>query len=76
MMKNYGQPVGINHNPNLLCIPDHPFRILIIAVSGSDKTNVLLNLKKLNDQIPTKFTYMQKIHSTQSINCLSMEEKK
>ena len=75
-MKNYGQPVGINHNPNWPCIPDHPFRILIIAGSGSDKNNVLLNLKKLNDQIPIKFTYMQKIHSTQSINCLSIEEKK
>ena len=27
-------------------IPDHPYRILIIGGSGSDKTNVLLNLIK------------------------------
>ena len=34
----------INHNPNWPYIPDHPYRILIIAGSGSGKTNALLNL--------------------------------
>ena len=46
MMKNYNQLVEINHNPNLLYIPDHPYRILIIVSSGTGKTNTLLNLIK------------------------------
>ena len=36
------------HNPNYPCIPDHPYRILIIGGSGSGKTNALLNL--INNQ--------------------------
>ena len=32
------------HNPNLLEIPDHPYRILLVGGSGSGKTNLLLNL--------------------------------
>ena len=32
------------HNKNWPCIPDHPYRILIIGGSESGKTNVLLNL--------------------------------
>ena len=36
------------HNPSWPCIPDHPYRILIIGGSGSGKTNALLNL--INNQ--------------------------
>ena len=43
-MKNYDQSLEINHNPNWPYIPDHPYRILIIGGSGSDKTNAILNL--------------------------------
>ena len=32
------------HNPNWLQVPDHQCRILIIAGSGSGKTNSLFNL--------------------------------
>ena len=64
-MKNYGESVQINHNPNWLYIPNH-HRILIIGGSGSAKTNVLLNLINTKNQILTK------IH----LNYLSMEEKK
>ena len=46
MMKNYDQLVDINHNPNWLYAPDHPYRILIIGGSVTRKTNVLLNLIK------------------------------
>ena len=46
MMKNYHQSVEINHNLNWPYIPDYPYRILIIAGSGSGKSNVLLNLIK------------------------------
>ena len=38
----------VNHNPNWLYIPDHPYRILIIEGSGFGKANTLLNL--INDQ--------------------------
>ena len=76
MMKNYDQSVEINHNPNWPYIPDHPFRILIIGCSGSAKTNVLVNLIKINDQILIKFIYTSKVHSNRSINCLLIEKKK
>ena len=36
------------HNENWPYIPDHPYRILIIGVSGSGKTKMLLNL--INEQ--------------------------
>ena len=37
-----------NHNEKWPHIPDHPYRILIIGESGSEKTNTLHNL--LNEQ--------------------------
>ena len=43
MMKNYHQSFEINHDPNCLYVPDHPYRILIIGGSWSGKTNMLLN---------------------------------
>ena len=46
MIKNYDQSVEKNHNPNWPYIPDHPYIILVIGVSGSRKTNMLLNLIK------------------------------
>ena len=45
-MKNYEQLAEIDYNPNWVYIPDHPYRILITGSSGSEKTNVLLNLIK------------------------------
>ena len=36
------------HNLKLPYIPDHLYRVLIIGVSGSGKTNALLNL--INNQ--------------------------
>ena len=48
MMKNYDELVKINHTLNWSHLPNHPYRILIIGGSGSGKTNVLLNLIKLN----------------------------
>ena len=32
------------HNPNWPQIPDHPYRILMIGGSGSEKINSLFNL--------------------------------
>ena len=45
MMKNYDESVE-SHNPSWPYIHDHLYRILIIGVSGSAKTNVLPNLIK------------------------------
>ena len=36
------------YNPNWLQIPNHPYKILIVAGSGFGKTNALLNL--INNQ--------------------------
>ena len=49
-MKNYDQSVEINYNPNLPYILNHPYRNLIIGGSRSDKTNVLMNLIKHQQQ--------------------------
>ena len=76
IMKNSDQSVKINDNRNWLYILDHHHKLLIVSSSGSGKTNVLLNLKKINDQILIKFIYTSKIHLNHSINCLLMEEKK
>ena len=49
-MRNYDESVEINHNLNWPYIPDHPYRILIICGSGSEKTIALLNLIKNQQQ--------------------------
>ena len=38
-----------DHNKKWPYIPDHPYRMLIIAGSGSEKTDSLLNLIKEQD---------------------------
>ena len=47
MMKNYVVSMKINQNLNWLYVLDHSYRILVIRGSGSSKTNVLLNLIKI-----------------------------
>ena len=49
------------HNPNKPKIPDHPYRILIIGASGSEKTNALPNITIMNRML-IKVFYMQKVH--------------
>ena len=46
------------HNPKWPYIPHHPFRILIIAGSGSGKTNALLNL--IENQLDNKIYFYAK----------------
>ena len=49
------------HNLKWPYIPDNPYRILIIGVSGSGKTNALLNL--INNQSDIDKIYLHaKIH--------------
>ena len=45
------------HNEKWPCIPDHPYRMLIIGSSGSRKTNTLLNLIKEQDYIDKIYLY-------------------
>ena len=42
MTKNYDESIEIIHNLNWIYIPDYPYRILIIAGSGSDKSKVII----------------------------------
>ena len=48
------------HNEKWSHIPDHSYKTLIIGGSGSEKTNVLLNLIKEQDDID-KIICVQKI---------------
>ena len=48
-------------------IPDHPYRILTTGVSGSGKTNALLNLIN-NQPVIKKYMCMQKTCMKQNIN--------
>ena len=53
---DYTDENKIDHNPNWLYIPDHPYRILILGGSRSGKTNTLLNL--VNNQSDTDKIYL------------------
>ena len=46
----------ITHNLNWPYIPDHPYKMLIIGGSGSEKTNTLLNF--VNHQPDTDKIYL------------------
>ena len=76
MMKNCDQSVEINHNPNWPYISDHPYRILIIGGSVSDKTNVSLNLTKNKLRDIDKIYLYNKDPFDQIINYLLLEERK
>ena len=55
------------HNLKWPYIPDHPYRILIIGGSGSEKTNALLNL--INNQPDVNRIYLYaKIHMNENTN--------
>ena len=59
-MINFDDYVNENkteHNKNYPYTPDHPYRILIIAGSGSEKTNVLLNLIENQPDIDKIYLY-------------------
>ena len=45
-----------HYNSKWSYIPDHPYRILIIGVPGSGKTNALLNL--VDNQLDTDKIYL------------------
>ena len=54
---NYTNENKTKHNPTLLYIPDHPYRILIIGGSGSGKTNAFLSLINNQSDIDKIYLY-------------------
>ena len=54
---NYTNGNKTGHNKNWPYIPDHPYRILIIGVSGSGKTNLLLNLIENQPDIDKEYLH-------------------
>ena len=55
-MDDYTNENKAEHNPKWPYILDHPYQILIIGGSGSEKTNVLLNV--INNQPDTDKIYL------------------
>ena len=51
-----------NHNEKWPYIPDHPYRILIIGVSGSGKTKTLLNLINEQHDIDKVYLYARDLN--------------
>ena len=49
------------HNQKWPYIPDHPYRILIIGGSGSEKSNPLLNLISQQDDIDKNYLYAKNL---------------
>ena len=49
-------------------IPHHPYRMLIIGGSGSEKTNASLNLIKSHQDFDKIYLYVKKILMNQNIN--------
>ena len=54
---NYVNENKTKHNKNWPYIPDHPYRILIIGGSGSEKTNALINLINEQNDIDKIYLY-------------------
>ena len=54
---NYANENKTKHNENWPYVPDHSYRILIIAGSGSGKTNLLLNLIENQPDIDKMYLY-------------------
>ena len=66
-MINFNDYVNENkteHNKNWPYIPDHPYRILIVGVSGSGKTNTILNLIEKQPDIGKIYLYAKDPYET------------
>ena len=63
------------HNLKWPCIPDHPYRILIIGGSGSGKTNALLNLINNQPDIDKIYLYAKDSYETKYQYLINKREK-
>ena len=59
---DYTDENKIDHNPNWLYIPDHPYRILILGGSRSGRTNTLLNLINNQSDIDKIYLYAKDLY--------------
>ena len=59
---DYTNENKINHNPNWPYIPDHPYGILILGGSVSEKTNTLLNLINNQPDIDKIYLYAKNLY--------------
>ena len=59
---NYVNENKTEYNKNWPYIPDHPYRILIVGGSGSEKTNVLLNLIEKQPVIDKIYLYAKDLY--------------
>ena len=62
------------HKKNWPYIPDHPYRILIIAGSGSGKTNLLLNLIENQPDIDKIYLYAKDPYESKSQHLINKRE--
>ena len=77
-MIKFGDHVNENkteHNPKWPYTPDHPYRILIIGVSGSRKTNVLLNLIESQLDIDQIYLYAEDPYEARYQYLINKREK-
>ena len=77
-MINFDDYVNENkteHNKNWPYIPDHPYRILIIGVSGSGKTNVLLKLIENQPDIHKTYLYGKDPYEAKYQYLINIREK-
>ena len=63
------------HNSKWLYIPDHPYRILIVAGSGSGKTNLLLNLINNQPDIDKIYLYAKDLYEAKNQYLINKREK-
>ena len=65
----------IEHNPKWPYIPDHPYRILIVRDSGSEKTNALLNLIDNQTDIDKIYLYAKDPYEAKYQYLINKREK-
>ena len=64
------------HNTNWPEIPDHPYRIIIVGLSGSGKTNLLFNLMIHQPDIAKKNLYAKGSYEAKYQFLISKWERK
>ena len=72
---NYVNKNRTEHNRNWPYIPDKPYRILIVGGSGSDKTNVLLNLIENQPDIDEIYLYAKDLYQSKYQYLIKIREK-
>ena len=72
---DYTNESKIEHNSKWPYIPDHPYRILITAGSGSGKTNTLLNLINNQPDIDKIYLYAKNPYEAKYQYLINKREK-